>query len=268
MKRAGGNGMPTNGATARRVVLLGASNLTKSIGTVLDAATGSWGTPLDVMAALGHGRSYGRDTRFFGLELPGIEACGLWNDLAANSGAATAALVTDIGNDLLYEEPVDRITGWVERCLDRLSEAGSHTIVTVLPIDNLQTLSPARFRLLRTLFFPSSGIGLSEVTRRALALDAAVRRLAHERRFAVIEHRPAWYGFDPIHIRFAHRPQAWRDILSPWSGDAPSGPAARALWRTVYLRTRAPHRRRILGMEQRGRKPTARFGDGTSVAIY
>ena len=257
------------GAAARRVVLLGASNLTKSIGTVLDASAGAWGAPLDVMAALGHGRSYGRETRFFGLQLPGIEACGLWDDLAAGGGAHTAALVTDIGNDLLYEEPVQRIAGWVEQCLDRLAGVGAHTIVTVLPIDNLRTLSQARFRLLRTLFFPSSRISLAEVTRRANALDETVRRLAHQRRFPIVEHREAWYGFDPIHIRYRHRPQAWRDILSPWSaGEAPTGPAARALWRTIYLRTRTPRRRRVLGLEQRGRHPTARFGDGTSVAIY
>jgi hypothetical protein len=29
-------------------------------------------------------------------------------------------LVTDIGNDLLYEVPVDRIVDWVDQCLDRL----------------------------------------------------------------------------------------------------------------------------------------------------
>ena len=45
---------------ARRVVLVGASNLTKGIGTVLPLAEQIWGSPLEVYAALGHGRSYGR----------------------------------------------------------------------------------------------------------------------------------------------------------------------------------------------------------------
>ena len=34
--------------------------------------------------------------------------------------AATAALVTDIGNDVLYGIPVDTILAWVEECLERI----------------------------------------------------------------------------------------------------------------------------------------------------
>ena len=96
---------------ARRVVLLGASNLTKGIGTVVETACRTWGQPLEVHAALGHGRSYGRTTSLLGRQLPGILECGLWPALERTPGVPTAALVTDIGNDLLYGEPVGQIVG-------------------------------------------------------------------------------------------------------------------------------------------------------------
>jgi hypothetical protein len=38
--------------------------------------------------------------------------------------------------------------------------------------------------------------------------------------------------------------------------------------RSLYLRSRVPERRRLFGFEQRGRKPAARFDDGTTVSIY
>ncbi len=183
MKPAPADSQAADAPPARRVVLVGASNLTKGIGTVLDTSTRIWGGPLQVLAALGHGRSYGQETRFFGMALPGIEACGLWRDLKAEPETPTAALVTDIGNDLLYEQPVATIVGWVERCLDRLAAARARTVVTLLPVDNVRTLSAGRFHLLRTLFFPTSRIGLAEVVRRAGELNQQVERMAQRAGF-------------------------------------------------------------------------------------
>jgi hypothetical protein len=264
-----GDCAPVATSGGRRVVLVGASNLTKGIGTVLETALSVWGRPLEVLGALGHGRSYGRTSAILGRQLPGILQCGLWRELEGESAVPTAALVTDIGNDLLYEEPVEQIVRWVEECLDRLAAAQARTVVTLLPLDNLRTLSLARFRLMRAIFFPHSRIGLEEVGRRAHALDGAVRRLALDRGFGVVAHRSAWYGFDPIHIKARQRPLAWREILSAWSvaSDVES-PVRASIARTLYLRSRMPERCRVWGFERRGRQPSALLSDGTTVAIY
>jgi hypothetical protein len=256
-------------AIARRVVLLGASNLTKSIGGVIAAAQHVWGGPLEVLGAWGHGRSYGRTTRVLAQELPGIDGCGLWRNLAAARELPTSALVTDIGNDLIYEEPVERIAGWIERALDRLADARAQTIVTLWPIENLNTLSRARYYLMRSLLVPRSRISLEEISRRAIALDGEVERLAGERGMRVVRLRSHWYGFDPIHIRFHRRSEAWREILAGWTADG-SPPELRGLRlaRSLYLRLRTPERCRRFGFEQRGAQPAARLADGTTVAIY
>ena len=195
-------------APERRVVLLGASNLTKGISTVLETASRLWGRPLAVFGALGHGRSYGRTSSILGRQLPGILECGLWDDLARWPTVPTAALVTDIGNDLLYEAAVADIAAWVRACLDRLAAIDARTVVTLLPVENIAGLSHARFKFMRTIFFPHSRITLAEVSRRAFELNDWVRRMAAERGFATVPHRPVWYGFDPIHIRLRHRSAA------------------------------------------------------------
>jgi hypothetical protein len=266
-KRTSGAAGPAT--VERRVVLVGASNLTKSIGTVIATAQSVWGGPLEVLAACGHGRSYGRATRVFGLGMPGIEGCGLWPDLAAAPELPTAALVTDIGNDLIYEEPVERIVSWVEQCLDRLAAARAKTIVTLWPIENLRTLSRARYYLMRTLLVPRSRIGLDEISRRAIALDAHVERLVRDRGMHLMRLRADWYGFDPIHLRVSRRRRAWREMLCGWTADGSMPEAAgMRLARSLYLRTRVPERRRVFGFEQHGRKPAARLDDGTTVALY
>jgi hypothetical protein len=259
---------PSVEAPQHRVVLLGASNLTKGIGTVLETACRIWQRPLEVFCALGHGRSYGRTSSVLGRQLPGILDCSLWNEMERQPGIGTAALVTDIGNDLLYEEPVEQIAAWVRECLDRLSAAGARTVVTLLPVENLQTLSRARFQLMRTLFFPHSRISLEEVGRRAIALNGEVGRLARERGFPTVSHRVIWYGFDPIHIKRCHRPEAWREILAAWPAPPMDRPVGNSTARTLYLCSRTPAHRRVLGFEQRGEQPSARMRDGTTVAIY
>ncbi len=254
---------------ARRVVLLGASNLTRGLGTVLATARRIWGQPLEVLAAGGHGRSFGQSSRALGRELPGIVECGLWAHLAGLPQAPTAALVTDIGNDLLYEQPVEQIVDWVAGCLQRLSSAESRVIVTLLPVANLDSISRARFHLLRRLFFPRSRLAFEEVRRRALELNDRVRGLATDHGAQSVAPRGEWYGIDPIHIRLRWRSAAWSEILAGWSHPRQVPVASRTTLKEAwYLHSRTPQRRRVFGIEQQAAQPSARLADGTTVAIF
>ena len=108
-----------------RVVLLGASNLTRSISTAVATAQLHFGRQLEVLVASGHGRSYGLKSWFLGRSLPPILECRLWNDLALRSNVPTTAMMTDIGNDILFNVPVPVIAAWIETVLDRLEQANS-----------------------------------------------------------------------------------------------------------------------------------------------
>jgi len=256
-------------APGRRVVLLGASNLTRGVATVVETSGRMWGRPLEVFAALGHGRSYGLESSVLGRRLPGIAGCELWDELARRPKLPTAALVTDIGNDLLYEQPLDQIVAWVERCLERLSELGADIVLTRLPVGNLDDLSRARFRFFRAVFVPRCRLDLGEMLRRAYELDARISALAARYEVRTVALRPEWYGLDPIHIRRRHVPGAWHEILSPWAsgGDRP-GAVRATLWRTWQVRRLAPARRWIFGVEQRREQPSGRLRDGTTIALY
>ncbi len=273
MKQSISTGLPdeTDSAlsAAPRVVLIGASNLTKGIGTVMGLAHHAFGRRLDLHVALGHGRSYGATSSLLGRQLPGIVQCGLWPALDRPGAPPTSALVTDIGNDILYEQPVERIAEWVEIVLDRLVAAGARTVVTLLPEENLQKISRARFLLMRSVLVPRCRLDLPTIAERVCALNSVVRTLGSERGCTVVAQRAEWYGFDPIHIRFSQRTGAWSELLGAWFTAETSPAGARNMpLRTAYLRIRAPEARRIWGIEQRGRQPAARFADGTTVAVY
>jgi len=254
---------------AKRVVLLGASNLAKALSTVIDTSRLIWGSPIDVLAALGHGRSYGLSSTIVGRTLPGISVCGLWKALDARPPSPLAALLTDIGNDLLYEAPVEQIAGWVEQCLDRLLSHNARIVMTLLPVENIIALSQWRFYIARTVLFPNSRLQLKVIAERALELNDRVRQLGTARNVYLAEHQTAWYGFDPIHIRMRHWSSAWPTILASWM-EANTSPAVprRSLSRWLYLRSRMPERVKVFGIPLSGAQPAGRLPDGTTVSLY
>ena len=115
-----------------RVVALGASNLTRGLHTVVSTARAAWGPGVEVLGALGHGRSYGVDSRLVVRTLPGILQSGLWSALESLPPAATRGLVTDVGNDILYGFTAPTILEWVEESVDRLQRVEHVTYVSAL----------------------------------------------------------------------------------------------------------------------------------------
>ena len=72
------------------------------------------GPGVEVLAALGHGRSYGAHSRFVFRTLPGILESGLWQELESRPQLPTRGLVTDIGNDIFYGFSPEQTLGWIE----------------------------------------------------------------------------------------------------------------------------------------------------------
>jgi hypothetical protein len=253
-----------------RLVLLGASNLTRGFAALVNLARVRADGPIEVFGALGHGRSYGIESRILGRGLPGILGCGLWRALDVRPPARTQAWITDVGNDVLYEVPVPTILDWVSECAARLRRLGSAVTLTDLPLFTIERLSPARFLFFRTLFVPACRLSLAEVIDRSMALNEGLLALARSESHALIRLKPEWYGLDPIHIRPRFWREAWSEILGgdspgrdPSPSDSPS-PAIGAL--RLYLAR--PERRSLMGMEQRCPQPAVRAEDGTSIWLY
>jgi hypothetical protein len=253
----------------QRVVLLGASNLTRGISTVVRLAQLAFDGPLEVLAALGAGRSYGMASRVLVRELPGIEGCGLWDALAGVQPLPTAALVTDIGNDIFYGATVEQIVSWVNRALDRLSVHEARIVMTLLPADNARQISAWRFRLMRRVMFRNCTLELDEVQEAILAINERLGTIARERSIQLVAQRAEWYGIDPIHIRIDRWPRAWSEILSTWRLDSEKNfSPAPSLSRWFYLRSLPPLERTLFGRVQRARQPSGRLADGTTIAFY
>jgi hypothetical protein len=252
----------------RRVVLLGASNVTLGLSTVIATAQHAWGVPLDIMAAIGLGRSYGTRSTMLGRSLPGILQCGLWEDLEQRPPMPTAALVTDIGNDIIYGRDVDVILRWVQTCLERLHTVADRLVITRLPLASLGRTPGWRLRLLSSLFSPSSRIDYPRALTKAHALDHELLSFAGRYHAYVVQPECVWYAWDPIHISRARRPAAWQEYLACLSDGRNFSPARRSLRRWVTTVRSRPLRWSLLGIERHRDQPTARLPDGTTLSLY
>jgi hypothetical protein len=248
-----------------RAVLLGASNLKIGLPYLVDRLRRRAGGPVEVLAACGHGRSYCGWSRFlFIRRLPGIADCGLWRDLEGRPPLPTLALLTDVGNDLVYGRDAAETAGRVESCLDRLAGHGAATVLTLLPLARLERLTDRQVRLAVSLLFPGRDAPWPGLLDRARDLDGRLRRMAAEREVRVSEPEAGWYGVDPIHLRRSRRRDAWERVLSLW----PLAPESPRRPERLRLPLFGAEEVRLLGHTFRHPQPATRSGDGTSVSLY
>jgi hypothetical protein len=257
-----------NGDREARVILLGASNLARGVALAAETARIVLGGPLELVIAMGHGRSYGVRSRVLGRALPGIAECGLWDALKRTRAHPTYALLTDVGNDLAYGAPVEEIEGWIALCLDRLAAAGSRTVLTLLPMASLESLSPLRFGVARSILFPARRIAHRDAIDAARRLDERLRRLGESRGATLVEQPRDWYGLDPIHLRPTVMPQAWRRILAAWRPGADAPPARRSLRRFLAIRRLTPQRWWLAGIPLGRPQPAGTLADGSRVWLF
>jgi hypothetical protein len=257
------NGLPAPDRPA--VVLLGASNMTRGLSVLARLAASAWGPPLDVLAAVGLGRSYGSRSRVFGRALPAVLDCGLWAALDARGPGSVTAVVGDVGNDLLYGFEPDTILGWVDACVARLRARGARVLVTSLP-PGVGAISRGRFLLFRSLLFPYSRLRFDTLPHAVARLDTELRALAARHGAAHADLRREWYGFDPIHIRLRQSGAAWGQVLSALDPmpDCPP-PGLRGALRPYRL---LAEQQWLFGRELRRAQPCAREADGSTLSLY
>ena len=207
------------------------------------ASAATWGGA-EVVAALGHGRSYGAVSWFLSRSISGILDCGLWRHLDAAPRLPTRALVTDVGNDILYGFPPEQTLAWIDEAVRRLQQHTGDIVLTGLPLASIRRVSPFKFKVFCALLAPSCTLTLPEVSARAEAVHAGLAAIAASRRVRFFELEPSWYGVDPIHIRRRHWRGAWQAILGT---DARLGRFSAEGLRLYLMR---PEREQLFGVER------------------
>lgn len=255
---------------ANRIVLLGASNLTLSLPLAIQQIQHCCGGPSEVLAAVGHGRSYGQSSQVLIRELPGIIESGLWSQLDSWCARPTYALLTDIGNDILYGYQPAQILQWITWCIDQLQRQSASIVVTNLPITSIESLSEWRYQFFRNVFYPFCQLSRREVIECAHAVHQGLIELAARKHYVLCEQDPAWMSPDGIHYAFGSRKRLYQHICKHFNEVHEL--ASRAERKQTYFSSwqQRPQfaYKKMWGKERLCPQPSGLLADNTVVSLY
>jgi len=204
------------------------------------------------------------ESRVLARTLPGILDSGLWRALAQRPPLPTRALITDVGNDILYGASPTQILAWVQAAMERLAPYSDDMVVTGLPLDSIRRLSPAKFLAFRTILFHRCRLPFKCIVDAAEQIEEGLAGLAASHGARFVSLRPDWYGFDPVHIRPGRWGAAWREIL----GEDASGGNSHSIAESLRLHTLSPERQRLFGVERVNVQQGLRLTNGGQVWLY
>ncbi|MFQ5444990.1 MAG: hypothetical protein ACE5EK_10285, partial [Nitrospinales bacterium] len=165
---------PPNDSSPVLLVLLGASNLARGYyGLIHFLRRHLHPRPLLVLNALGPGRGYCAEGGIFNVVYPPIRACGIMDAVRekAKPPCRVVALITDIGNDIMYGVPVKTITDCVVELLKTFRELDANVLMTSIPSSMERDIGKIPFAILRTLFYPKSQVERSQAASAVIEIN-------------------------------------------------------------------------------------------------
>ncbi len=216
-------------------ILLGASNLARGY----DALAGHLKNqlsprPVHFWNALGPGRGYSVRGGFLHVSYSPIETCDLWSALPLSipKNSRTVALMTDVGNDIMYGVSPDQITESLKEIIRRLRHLNAEIFVTKIPSHFEKTIPPWIFYSLRLLFFPRSRVKMVEAV-------YATRKINHFLENAVgdsvhlISGLDSCYGWDRIHYDLFKAGNVWSCVAEEFLKELECPPSATIRFRAM-----------------------------------
>ena len=196
------------------LILLGASNLARgcfALGRHIQACLHP--RPVEVMIATGPGRGYCVPGGLLTAVYPPIQSSRIFEAAREKSasGYRVIALVTDIGNDIMYGVSPETLIETVRRVFTRLHSMNAEIFFTTLPEKFEKGFSPAWFYILRTLLVPGSRVPYEK----AIAGIIEVNRFLKESAQGSCHGIPGldrYLGFDEIHYGWFSAHKAWTHV--------------------------------------------------------
>lgn len=199
-----------------RFVVLGASNVSRGLARLLAMIRARAAAPTDLFVAAGHGRGFAVTSRVGLRRLPSILASGLWRALDREQVTAPAAVVMDVGNELLYGLGVAAVAAAVRAAVGRLADRGGRIVILGLPLAGIARVGPVRYRLMRTVYVPGCPLTLGAIREGATWLDEELRAIAADVGATFIEQPGDWYGFDALHVVRPRFDDLWQQVGDAW----------------------------------------------------
>jgi len=197
-------------------IFLGASNLARGY-TALVKAAENWmhPHPCEFLGAMGPGRGYCAPGGLLNIVYPPIASCGIIPAAKkkAEHSSRVVALLTDVGNDIIYGVPASRIIRTLSEILQDLSAMSAEISITSISVDLEKDVGECGYQILRRIYFPFSQISFAEAAQAAKEINSFIENLSSQG-IHVIHGLERYQGLDRIHYSLLHSSRVWSLIAS------------------------------------------------------
>ena len=195
-------------------IFLGASNLARSFYGLKSCITRCvFPRPVNFIHAMGPGRGYIRQGGMLNVTYPPILDCDILKaarDKMKNN-QQVIALITDIGNDIMYGVSTDEIICGLKSLLSDLNELEASVFITPIPVDLENDIRELYFRVLRRVFFRNSSVSLHQASEAVQFINKFIIQLLNKN-IIVINEMKQFCGIDKIHYGLFQSRSAWSHI--------------------------------------------------------
>jgi hypothetical protein len=206
-----GSVMPLSLESPVLLILLGASNLSrgcyvfaKHMQTCLRPRS------VEVLIACGPGRGYCVPGGLLNINYPPICSSDIFEvaQKKSESGYRVIALVTDIGNDIMYSVSAEKLTETIQQIFVTFRSMNAEVFYNTLPVAFEKTVHPAWFYILRSVLLPFSRVSYAEARAGIIAVNQFLKESPSEN-CHLISDMDRYLGFDEIHYGWLRAHHAW-----------------------------------------------------------
>jgi hypothetical protein len=197
-------------------ILFGASNLARSFyGLKLCIKRCIHPRQAIFIHAMGPGRGYLSRGGILNTTYSPIIDCGILESIKKikKPNQQIIALITDIGNDIMYGINPEKITKGLQKILNVLDEVTTNIFITPIPINSQNPIGEFYFHILRCIFFPKSSVKYSQALETIEIINQFILHSSNKSTIVIngMEH---FGGLDKIHYSFFKSHHAWAHIAN------------------------------------------------------
>ena len=195
-------------------IFLGASNLARSFYGLKCCITRCvFPRPVSFIHAMGPGRGYIRQGGICNAVYPPILNCNILKAAhkKRKNNQQIVALITDIGNDIMYGVSTEEIIGGLKSLFRDLSELEANIFITSIPIDLKKDVGEFYFRILRQVFFRNSLVEYHQASEAVQMVNKFILQ-SLKKNIIAINGMKQFCGIDKIHYSLFKSRSAWSHI--------------------------------------------------------
>ena len=195
-------------------IFLGASNLARSFyGLKRCIGRCIFPRPASFVHAMGPGRGYVSRGGILNAIYSPILSCGILEAVRNKKikDQSVVALITDIGNDIMYGVSSEKIINGLQYLLNALGEFKTNIFITSIPVDLENDISELHFHIIRQIYFPKSPVKYSQASNNIKAINKFILQSSNKK-ITAIDDMKQFCGIDRIHYSILKSQSAWCHI--------------------------------------------------------